>query len=73
MEDFECDVVVDDVLEEKMFPKHFNDKLLEIHETRPNITKVAQECVFHDEAECYPDKLTTIVPINGGGEAWDFG
>ena len=52
-----------------MFPKDFNDKLLDIHETKPNITKDSPECVFLNEAEgdC-PDKLTTIVPINGGGE-----
>ena len=69
MDDYECEAVEDEVLEEKMFPKEYNDRLLDIHETRPNIAQDAIECVFHNDTECpYPDKLTTIVPINGGGE-----
>jgi transcriptional pleiotropic repressor len=69
LEDYECDAVEDDVLEEKMFPKDYNDKLLDIHETKPNITQDSSECVFLQETDSNnPDKLTTIVPINGGGE-----
>jgi transcriptional pleiotropic repressor len=69
MEDYDCDAIHDEVLEERMFPKEYNEKLLEIHETKPNITDNSMECVFNDETECSnPNKLTTIVPINGGGE-----
>ena len=69
LEDYECDAVEDEVLEEKMFPKEYNDKLLEIHETRFNIVQDSQKCVFLEDTECpYDNKLTTIVPINGGGE-----
>jgi len=69
MESYDCDAVQDEVLEEKMFPKLYNDKLLEIHETKSNISQDTLECVFDDVTKCpHPDKLTTIVPINGGGE-----
>ena len=69
LDDYECDNIEDDVLEEKMFPKDYNDRLLDIHETKPNITQDSEEYAFLHEANSnYPDKLTTIVPINGGGE-----
>ncbi|MDN5312988.1 MAG: transcriptional pleiotropic repressor [Thermoanaerobacteraceae bacterium] len=69
MENYDCDAVQDEVLEEKMFPKHYNDKLLEIHETKSNVSQDTLECVFDNLTKCpHPDKLTTIVPINGGGE-----
>jgi len=70
MEDYDCDAVRYEVIEERMFPKHYNDKLLQIHETRSNITDDSPECVFNEETECNlsEKKLTTIVPINGGGE-----
>ena len=69
MNDYECDAVQDEVLEEKMFPKHYNDQLLEIHETKPNLTQQTSHCVFSEDINCpYEDRITTIVPINGGGE-----
>lgn len=67
--DYECDAVHDEVLDEKKFPEHYNEKLLEIHETKPNISQENSECVFNEDTECpHEDKLITIVPINGGGE-----
>ncbi len=69
VKDYDCDVVEDEVLEEKMFPKHYNEKLLNIHETRSNIVQDSVNCVFDNVSKCvYLDKLTTIVPIIGGGE-----
>ncbi|MGB9813202.1 MAG: GTP-sensing pleiotropic transcriptional regulator CodY [Thermovenabulum sp.] len=69
LENYDCDVVQNKVIAEKMFPKDYNDKLLEIHETRPNIPQEELECVFDKEVKCpHPEKLVTIVPINGGGE-----
>ncbi len=60
---------MDEILEEKMLPKELNEKLLDVHETKPNITKDFPEDTFFSESEGDPsDKLTTIVPINGGGE-----
>jgi len=68
LDDYECEGMEEEVLEEKMFPKEYNDKLLEIHETKPNIVQGDLDCIFNDGSCPYPDKLTTIVPINGGGE-----
>lgn len=68
MEGFECEAI-QEVLQEKKFPKSFNDKLLSIHETNPNLSDESMECVFENDTECTnPGRLTTIVPINGGGE-----
>jgi transcriptional pleiotropic repressor len=69
LDNYDCDAVHDEVLEENMFPKHYNDKILEIHETKPNVSPDDPVCVFQNDTKCpYTDKLTTIVPINGGGE-----
>ncbi|MDN5330955.1 MAG: transcriptional pleiotropic repressor [Tepidanaerobacteraceae bacterium] len=69
LNEYDCDVIQNRVLEERMFPKEYNDKLLEIHETMPNIPQEELECVFDNTQRCpHPGKLVTIVPINGGGE-----
>ena len=69
MEEHECDAIHSEVLEGKTFPKEFNEKLLEIHETKPNASEDDLDFVFESKNDCpYPDKLLTIVPINGGGE-----
>ncbi|MDI3534747.1 MAG: transcriptional pleiotropic repressor [Thermosediminibacterales bacterium] len=69
VDDYECDIVKDEVLEEKKFPAHYNEKLLNVHETRFNLKQESINCVFDNVSEClYPNKLVTIVPINGGGE-----
>lgn len=69
MNDYDCDAVHDEVLDEKKFPKHYNEKLLDIHETSPNVSQKDPKCVFNENTGCpHEDKLTTIVPINGGGE-----
>lgn len=69
LENYDCDAVEYEVLEDRMFPKEYNEKLLEIHETKSNITDDEKTCVFNDQTECtHQDKYTTIVPINGGGE-----
>jgi len=69
LNEYDCDVIQNRVLEEKMFPKEYNDKLLEIHETMPNMHQEEFECIFDKEQKCpHSGKLVTIVPINGGGE-----
>lgn len=68
VEDYKCNVVKDEVLSERMFPKHYNEELLAIHETSP-LNSSSTNCVFDEMTECiYSDKRTTVVPINGGGE-----
>jgi len=64
----DCDKIQSEIIKEKRFPKEYNDELLKITETKENFKEVT-ECVFDRETECpYPDKVTTIIPINSAGE-----
>ena len=65
---FECDVMKKQVVEEKRFPKDYNENLLNIHETVANLSNEGL-CFFEDEGNCkLEDKITTIVPIMGNRE-----
>lgn len=62
-----CDILQNEVVEEKRFPKKYNDRLLRVTETEENIEEM-KECVFDEISECeYPNKIVTIIPINSGG------
>ncbi len=40
---------------------------MKVEETKENVEEIT-ECVFDQVSECdYPDKITTIIPINSGG------
>ncbi|QQY80744.1 transcriptional pleiotropic repressor [Keratinibaculum paraultunense] len=65
---FDCDIIRSEIVKEKRFPKKYNDELLKVSETKENVQEIT-ECVFDQVSECdYPDKITTIIPINSGGE-----
>lgn len=66
---FECDIVKDKVISEMRFPEHYNNKLMNMHETLANLTSQGI-CVFEEEeSSCeVENKLSTIVPINGNRE-----
>lgn len=65
---FDCDIVQKEIVREKRFPKKYNDQLLLVKETRENVEEIT-ECVFDQVSQCeYPEKITTIIPINSGGE-----
>lgn len=69
MEDFECEIMDKIVTEENRFPEDYNNSLLEVSGTKANITQEDKVCVFDPENECmYTNKLTTIVPVIGGGD-----
>ena len=64
---FECDIVQSEIVREQRFPKKYNDELLRYSETNENVEEVT-DCVFDGVSQCdYPDKITTIIPINSGG------
>ncbi|MEX0974456.1 MAG: GTP-sensing pleiotropic transcriptional regulator CodY [Bacillota bacterium] len=68
MDDFDCKVMKDEVLARSEFPSSYNERLFIYRETAANL-KQAGVCVFKDGQPCiYQDKLTTILPIMGGGE-----
>ncbi len=64
---YECEIINSEIVREKRFPKKYNDELLRINETKEN-TKEISDCVFDQISKCdYPDKISTIIPINSGG------
>ncbi len=69
LDDFECDIMEEKVIAEGYFPEDYNDGLLNVTQTRDNVEQKEGECVFTDAEDClYSDKLTTIVPVVGGGD-----
>jgi len=66
---FECDIMMEKVLQQKQFPERYVEWLLKISETSPNIRLTKSQCTFSDNMACiFEDKFTTIVPIHGVGE-----
>jgi len=66
-EGFECGILHSEVVEERRFPKEYNDELLKITETKENVKEVS-ECVFDQVSKCdYKDKITTVIPLVSGG------
>ena len=63
----DCPIIVDEKTGIKRFPEEYNNQLLEIIETRSNITQDELLKIFPYDVESY-DKLVTIVPINGSGD-----
>ena len=69
MEGFACGVMEDIVIHSERFPESYNEGLMKISSTITNTTQVANGCVFNCNQACnFTNKLTTIVPILGGGE-----
>ncbi len=69
LDEFECQIMIESVLKNSMFPERYVDWLLRVTETSPNLTLKNHMCAFKEECEClFNDKFTTIVPIHGGGE-----
>jgi transcriptional pleiotropic repressor len=69
LDNFECDLMRDNVLNQGRFPEWYVEWLLKITETSPNLTLEKGMCAFSEGTSCmFNDKFTTIVPIHGGGE-----
>ena len=69
LDDFECDIMEDKVISLGEFPEEYNQGLMRIRETKSNIEQKDGKCVFAEGEEClFEDKLTTIVPVIGGGD-----
>jgi transcriptional pleiotropic repressor len=57
------------MLEDRQFPEEYTKKLFNITETSPNLDVNSEYTAFPVEnRELFKTGLTTIVPINGGGE-----
>ncbi|AQQ53733.1 GTP-sensing pleiotropic transcriptional regulator CodY [Planococcus lenghuensis] len=58
-----------DMLEQRQFPEAYTKNLFNVSETSSNLTIDSEYTAFPVEnREFFQDGLTTIVPINGGGE-----
>ncbi|MBU2702020.1 transcriptional pleiotropic repressor [Sporomusaceae bacterium BoRhaA] len=69
LDNFECEIMKDRVLNLGVFPERYVEWLQRIAETSPNIRLESGLCAFADETECFfHGKVTTIVPIHGGGD-----
>lgn len=69
-EDYNCEIsneVLNGEINQAKFPKEFNEKLLNVDETRANIVEGNALCVYNEDECKYDNRFTTIVPINGGG------
>lgn len=68
LDDFDCKVMKDEVLKQNEFPASYNERLFIYRETVANL-KQEGSCVFKDGQPCvYQEKVTTILPVMGGGE-----
>jgi len=69
VDEFECELMVNNVLEGGNFPEDYNEFLLREDESRVNLRQKSNDCVFIDAERClFANKITTIIPIIGGGE-----
>jgi transcriptional pleiotropic repressor len=66
---FECDILRQEVLGPMRFPAGYMAGLARIVETHPNLRQEGRNCVFKANERClFAEKVTTLVPIRGGGE-----
>ena len=69
IDDFECDLMVDKVIEQGVFPAHYVKWLMRLDETNANLRSKTGMCAYDEEQKClFNGKNTTIVPIYGVGE-----
>lgn len=69
LERFECQIMIDEVIQQREFPEEYNNRLLKIESTSPNLTQEKRACAFKKGEACIAEgKISTIVPVNGAGE-----
>ena len=69
IDDFECDLMVDKVINQGEFPRKYVNWLKRIDETTPNLHSKTGMCAYDESKECmFNGKNTTIVTIYSNGE-----
>ena len=69
VDDFECDLMVDKVINQGEFPKTYVNWLMRMDETNANLHSKTGMCAYEENTKClFNGKNTTIVPIYGVGE-----
>ncbi|MFW6006717.1 MAG: GTP-sensing pleiotropic transcriptional regulator CodY, partial [Halanaerobiales bacterium] len=69
LDEFDCELLKEQVLENDYFPEEYNNYLLRTVDIKRNIDNEESNCIFVEDEDCiYDNKLTTIVPVFGGGD-----
>ncbi len=69
IDDFECSIMLEKVINLRNFPESYVEWLLKIMQTTQNIALKKNMCAFSQGTECiFGDKYTTIIPVYGNGE-----
>ncbi|MDD2400833.1 MAG: GTP-sensing pleiotropic transcriptional regulator CodY [Clostridia bacterium] len=68
MDGFTCQTIEDIVMKAERFPESYNEDLMRITQTHANIKKEEAGCIFSTDVCSFENKITTVVPIMGGGE-----
>lgn len=69
MHDFQCGIIETDILDSGVFPADYNEALLRISKSSPNIARTEAKCVFDQDVDClFPGKVSTIIPVYAGGQ-----
>ncbi len=69
LEKFECDIMIEEVIRQGIFPEEYNSRLLKVDSTSPNLTQEKRICAFKKGEMCVAEgKISTLVPINGAAE-----
>ncbi|MGI6225045.1 MAG: GTP-sensing pleiotropic transcriptional regulator CodY [Peptococcales bacterium] len=69
VEGFQCETIEDIITENERFPEEYNENLLRVSQTQSNLKSSENACVFEGPTCCqFGGKISTIVPILGGGE-----
>ena len=69
LDDFECSIMLDKVVEARQFPENYVEWLAKVVETTANVILKEHMCAFSQGTEClFGDKRTNIIPVYGNGE-----
>ena len=69
LDEFECSIMLEKVVNLKQFPENYVDWLLKVTETTANIALKNHMCAFSQGTDClFGNKYTTIIPVYGNGD-----
>lgn len=69
LDNFECQLMYEQVLQKGVFPQEYTEWLLRIYDVSPNVGLEGSLCAFNEDTQClFNEKFTTVVPIFGGAD-----
>lgn len=69
IDQFECVIMKNEVLDNAKFPEKYSEWLLSKNTTNYNLKQKENKCAYLENKEClFTEKLTTVVPIIGGSK-----